>query len=153
MWTVCTSSLLLIFTVFPPSGDDLFTASEKIRTYLLIVMSLLLCYFASITTHIFSETTLWLTAFHVKIYFYVLCSYPANISKVQLIYLTMHLGSHGSPPGQFIPRGHWALPGNIVGCHNGRGEEEWHLVDKTRDAAKPAVNAQDTSPQQRPQQV
>ena len=30
MWTVCTSSLLLIFTVFPPpSGDDLFTASEK----------------------------------------------------------------------------------------------------------------------------
>lgn len=99
------------------------------------------------TTHIFSEMTLWLRQFSSKIYFYPLCSYPGtHFWRWSLIYLAVH-------PELWLSSRLVYSPGDTGCCLErlwgvptwGEGRRNWHLVGKDQGCCSACCHAQDSS--------
>lgn len=162
MWIVCTSSLLLNFTVFPPpSRDNLFTASKKKKKkehrvkHICLTLTVKVCIawlFGFQSPHISFLRQLdgW-DNFRLKSIAMFCAPILANISEGAAWSILLRIWSHGSLLGQFIPQETLGIAWkdcwvSQLGEREG-GTGTWWV--KTRDAAKPAA-MQRTPPQQRP---
>lgn len=138
------SFLVLTFTVLCcPSRENLFIASGKNTSVLLKQLRpILLDYLASVTMHIFSETTLWVSHFSSKIYFHLCTPILVDISEAAALECPCYKsGAMALNETILLPRAHMALPRGATDCHNlgeGRGTNVWW--ERARDVAKPTAS-------------